>query len=104
MRSQAIVSRFVGPETHVTAIHQGFIIMTTTRPVVLILGANGWLGLAAAKAFDAAGWHALAQVRRAAMVGMPTRARLVHAPVNDLQALSAQGAGAQVIGTGARGC
>jgi len=70
---------------------------TATRSTVLILGANGRLGLAAAQAFDAAGWRVLAQVRRAAMVGMPARARLVHAPVNDLQTLSAQAAGAQVV-------
>lgn len=70
---------------------------TATRPTVLILGANGRLGLAAAQAFDAAGWQVLAQVRRAAMFGMPARARLVRAPVNDLQALSAIAAGAQVI-------
>ena len=70
---------------------------TATRPTVLILGANGRLGLAAAKAFDAAGWQVLAQVRRAALRGMPARARLVHVPVNDLQALCAQAAGAQVV-------
>ena len=70
---------------------------TATRPCVLILGANGRLGLAAAQAFDAAGWQVMAQVRRAAVVGMPTRARLVNASVNDLQALSAQAAGARVV-------
>jgi len=70
---------------------------TATRPTVLILGANGRLGLAAAQAFDAAGWQVLAQVRRAAVLGMPARAQLVHAPLNDLQALSAMAAGAQVV-------
>ena len=70
---------------------------TATRPTVFILGANGRLGLAAAQAFDAAGWRVLAQVRRAATVGMPARAQLVHGAVNDLQALSAQAAGAQVL-------
>lgn len=98
MHSQAIVSRLVGPETHVIAIHHGPITMTTaTHPTVLILGANGRLGLAAAQAFDAAGWQVLAQVRRAAMAGMPARARLIHAPVNDLQTLRTQAAGAQVL-------
>jgi len=98
MRSQAIVSRVVGPETQVIAIHQEHTTMTTaTRPIVLILGANGRLGLAAAQAFDAAGWRVLAQVRRAAALGMPARAQLVHGAVNDLQALSAQAAGAQVL-------
>ncbi len=70
---------------------------TANRPTVLILGANGRLGLAAAQAFDAAGWQVLAQMRRAEMIGMPSRARLIHAPVNDLRALSAQAAGAQMV-------
>ncbi len=70
---------------------------TTSRPSVLILGANGRLGLAAAQAFDAAGWQVLAQVRRAVVAGMPVRARLVKAPVDDLPALAAQATGAQVV-------
>lgn len=70
---------------------------TPTRPTVLILGANGRLGLAAARAFDAAGWQVLAHVRRTAAAGMPAHARLVHASVNDLQALVAQATSAQVV-------
>jgi nucleoside-diphosphate-sugar epimerase len=98
MHGQAIVSQVFEPETHATAIHQGDVAMTTaSRPTVLILGANGRLGLAAAQAFDAAGWEVLAQVRRDAVVGMPTRARLIHKPVDDLQAMAAQAAGAQVV-------
>ena len=62
---------------------------TPSRPAVLILGANGRFGLAAAQAFDAAGWTVHAQVRRDAAPGMPARARLVRAAVADLPALLA---------------
>ena len=48
---------------------------------VLVLGANGRFGLAAAKAFAAAGWHVLAHVRRDADAGMPAGAELVRAPL-----------------------
>ena len=44
---------------------------------VLVLGANGRFGLAAAQAFAAAGWRVLAQVRRDAAPGMPASAVLV---------------------------
>jgi nucleoside-diphosphate-sugar epimerase len=64
---------------------------------VLILGANGRLGLAAAQAFDAAGWRVIASVRRAAAPGMPPAARLVTAPVEDTDALAREAAGAQVL-------
>jgi len=66
-------------------------------PTVLILGANGRLGLAAAQAFDAAGWLVLAQVRRKPAPDMPVGARLVHTPVTDLDALARDAAGAQVV-------
>ena len=48
---------------------------------VLVLGANGRFGLAAAQAFAAAGWHVLAHVRRDAAAGMPAGAELVRAPL-----------------------
>jgi nucleoside-diphosphate-sugar epimerase len=51
---------------------------------VLVLGANGRFGLAAAKAFAAAGWQVLAHVRRDAVAGMPARAELVRAPLASL--------------------
>ncbi len=53
---------------------------------VLILGANGRFGLAAAKAFDAAGWRVLAHVRRNAVPGMPAGADLVRAPLESVAA------------------
>ena len=48
---------------------------------VLVLGANGRFGLAAAQAFAAAGWRVLAQVRRDEAAGMPAGATLVRAPL-----------------------
>ena len=50
---------------------------------VLILGANGRLGCAAAQAFDAAGWRVLAQVRRDASAELPPRAQLLRRPLGD---------------------
>ena len=58
-----------------------------SRPAVLILGANGRFGLAAAQAFDAAGWTVLAHVRRDAAAGMPASARLVRGDIAELPAL-----------------
>ena len=59
---------------------------TALRPAVLVLGANGRFGLAAAQAFAAAGWTVHAQVRRDPAPGMPADARLVQAALADLPA------------------
>ena len=60
---------------------------------VLVLGANGRFGLAAAQTFAAAGWHVVAHVRRDAGAGMPAAATLVRAPLTSLAgALAAAGA------------
>lgn len=67
------------------------------RPIVLVLGANGRFGLAAAQAFDAAGWRVLAQVRRDADPQMPVRALVLRTSVKDTTLLAAQAAGAQVV-------
>jgi nucleoside-diphosphate-sugar epimerase len=64
---------------------------------VLILGANGRLGLAAAQAFDAAGWQVVASVRRAPAPGMPATARLTTAPIDDIDRLAQDATGAQVL-------
>jgi len=56
----------------------------TSAPSVLILGANGRFGLAAARAFDTAGWRVLAQVRRDAVAGMPPGAEQVRAPLESM--------------------
>jgi hypothetical protein len=58
---------------------------------VLILGANGRLGLATAQAFAAAGWQVLAQVRREAAPGMPASARLLRTPVHETARLAREG-------------
>ena len=64
--------------------------MTAPDPrTVLVLGANGRFGLAAAQAFAAAGWRVLAQVRRDPAPAMPASATIVRAP---LAALAAGGA------------
>jgi nucleoside-diphosphate-sugar epimerase len=67
------------------------------HPTVLVLGANGRFGLAAAQAFDAAGWTVIAHVRRDAAAGMPARARLVRGVVADLQSLLAGDAAPSVV-------
>ena len=64
---------------------------------VLILGANGRLGLAAAQAFDAAGWQVVASVRRAPAPGMPANVRLTTAPIDDIDPLGQDAAGSQVL-------
>lgn len=67
------------------------------RRTVLILGAHGRFGAAAAQAFDAAGWRVLAQVRRAASPALPARAVAITAPLTDTASLAAQARGAEVV-------
>src|SRR3954464_977161 len=62
---------------------------TASDRTVLVLGANGRFGLAAAQAFAAAGWHVLAQIRRDAAPGMPAAAELVRAPLGGLAGAAA---------------
>ena len=64
---------------------------------VLILGANGRFGLAAAQAFAAAGWSVLAQTRRAPVPGMPTGARHLSTGLDDVDALVRDAAGASAV-------
>lgn len=64
---------------------------------VLILGANGRFGLAAAQAFDAAGWDVMAQVRRTAAADMPRRTRTIVAPLHDVDAIVGLAAGADAV-------
>ena len=66
-----------------------------TERSILILGANGRLGRAAADAFAAAGWRVLAQVRRdrpAQPAVTPTRT-----PLADTDALAREAAGVDVV-------
>ena len=63
---------------------------------VLILGANGRLGAAAARAYAEAGWRVLAQVRRAPGTAHP-RIHAVALPLSDTAALAAAAAGARTV-------
>lgn len=67
------------------------------RRSVLILGANGRLGCAAAQAFDAAGWHVVAQVRRRASGNLPERTAFVRADLADTATLAREAAGVSVV-------
>jgi len=67
---------------------------------VVILGANGRFGLAAAQAFAVAGWRVLAQVRREADPAMPAAATLLRASHDDTEGLTQavmQAGGAAVL-------
>ena len=68
-----------------------------TRPTVLILGANGRLGSAAAAAFAAAGWRVLAQVRRSLNAELARTAQPVAIALTDPAALAEAARGAQVV-------
>jgi len=68
-----------------------------TRPVVLVLGANGRFGAAAALAFAAAGWRVLAQVRRAPSGALASVAEPVTLPITDTAGLARAAAGATVV-------
>jgi len=59
---------------------------TAPSPTVLVLGANGRFGLAAAQAFAAAGWRVVAQMRRDADPAMPAAAAILRAPLAALAA------------------
>lgn len=67
------------------------------RPTVLILGANGRLGCAAARAFDAGGWRVLAQVRRDASPDLPTGTTPLRLPLADTAGLATLATGARVV-------
>ncbi len=71
---------------------------TATVPrTVLILGANGRLGCAAAQAFHAAGWSVLAQVRRDPSPCLPASVRLLRIALSETEALTAAAASASVV-------
>jgi nucleoside-diphosphate-sugar epimerase len=67
------------------------------RPTVLILGANGRLGTAAASAFAAAGWRVLAQVRRDANAEVSAVATTVAIALDDTAALAVAASDARVV-------
>lgn len=68
-----------------------------TSRTVLILGANGRFGLAAAQAFAAAGWQVLAQARHPLAAGMPATARRIDLPLSATDALADAAQGASTL-------
>lgn len=68
-----------------------------SKPTALILGANGRFGLAAAQAFDAAGWQVVAPLRRDAVPGMPAGVRVLRLPIEQTDALAREARGARVV-------
>lgn len=68
-----------------------------TTSTVLILGANGRFGLAAAQAFADAGWNVLAQTRRPFADAMPKSARHIGASLTDTDTLTREARGATVV-------
>ena len=66
-------------------------------PCALVLGANGRFGLAAVKAFHAAGWRVLAHVRRDAVPGMPAGVDLVRGQLETLAGALARIAAPSVV-------
>lgn len=69
----------------------------SSQPSVLILGARGRLGLAAARAFAAAGWTVRAQVRPGASGPAIAGVEWLGVGAGDTAALAARAAGAQVV-------
>jgi nucleoside-diphosphate-sugar epimerase len=67
----------------------------TNMPTVLILGAAGRFGQAAAQAFCRAGWRVLAQVRAPGRA--PAGCREIVLPITDATALARAAAGASVV-------
>ena len=70
---------------------------TPTPPTVLILGANGRFGLAAAQAFHAAGWQVVAALRGEPAPGMPKGVHVVHTPVQQTEQLAREAIGAHAV-------
>ena len=64
---------------------------------VIILGANGRFGLAAALAFSAAGWQVLAQARRPLDPALPAHTRRIDLPLEATAALAEAARGASVV-------
>lgn len=71
--------------------------MSIPNPTVLILGAGGRFGAAAAQAFAAAGWTVLAQQRRAPPSAPPSGIRLLQQGLDDPAALARAAAGTALV-------
>jgi nucleoside-diphosphate-sugar epimerase len=64
---------------------------------VLVLGAGGRFGQAAVHAFAQAGWHVLAQLRRAPATAWPANVTVLTVPLSDTDALASAAAGASAV-------
>jgi hypothetical protein len=64
---------------------------------VLVLGANGRIGLAVTRAFVEAGWGVYAQIRRDPAEGMPASAVLVRRPIDAPEAVAREAAASTVV-------
>ena len=64
---------------------------------VLVLGANGRVGLAVAQAFAAAGWTVFAQVRRDPAKEMPPSAVVVRASLDVPETIASAARGASIV-------
>ena len=67
------------------------------QATVLILGARGRFGLAAARAFADAGWRVLGQMRPGAQAGADERIEWLATDLHDTQALATAARGAAVV-------
>jgi len=67
------------------------------QATVLILGARGRFGLAAARAFADAGWRVLGQMRPGAQAGADQRIEWLATDLRDTQALATAARGATVV-------
>ena len=73
------------------------LVRTQFRPTVIVLGANGRFGTAAAQAFSRAGWRVLAQVRRKLNAELAAVAEPLFIPLADTMALRGAVHSAQVV-------
>jgi nucleoside-diphosphate-sugar epimerase len=78
-------------------LHSSAPTLPPERPVVLILGANGRFGCAAARAFDSAGWRVLAQVRREPVAELPCGTIPTRMSLCDTAGLAGAAHGATVV-------
>jgi len=67
------------------------------QTIVLILGARGRFGLAAARAFADAGWRVLGQMRPGAQAGADARVEWLGIDLRDTQTLATAARGASVV-------
>jgi len=70
---------------------------TSSQPAVLILGANGRIGLCLAQAFHEAGWRVIAQLRRSPDPRLAAAVQVTQTDIGDSVQLARDGAGASLV-------